>query len=133
MLEPENSKEDDSAGQELQVSECDPGGPSGRARCRPEPEAKDEVSTVGSECQMITLGYGSRCWKGTTIQTTSMAITSMAIIDPIIILQPKSFSRDKSSYLEHEQIVPRVPSHLGSDASFLQPKPKTIQKILHLP
>jgi hypothetical protein len=52
MLEPENSKEDDSAGQELQVSECDPGGPSGRARCRPEPEAKDEVSTVGSECQV---------------------------------------------------------------------------------
>lgn len=39
---------------------------------------------------MITLGYGSRCWKGTTIQTTSMAITSMAIIDPIIILQPKA-------------------------------------------
>jgi len=46
MLEPENSKEDDSAGQELQVSE------SGRARCRPELEAKDEVSIVGSECQV---------------------------------------------------------------------------------
>lgn len=39
-------------GCELQFLERGPGGSSGRARCKPELEAEDEVSIVGSECQV---------------------------------------------------------------------------------